>query len=84
MQSSAICNGEQGRGSGVEDGCDFTLIVWVHTSVCVCACQCGCGCPRRIGGVRGIYENYADFTGTAGFVCTHVSEHGWFESVCVG
>lgn len=33
MQSSAICNGEQGRGSGVEDGCDFTLIVWVHTSV---------------------------------------------------
>lgn len=41
MQSSAICNGEQGRSRGVEDGCDFTLIVWVHKSVhfvCVYAC----------------------------------------------
>lgn len=36
MQSSAICNGEQRRGGGLQDGCDFALIVRVHVCVCVC------------------------------------------------
>lgn len=69
MQSSAICNGEQGRGRGVEDGCDFTLIVWVHRSVRVCVH------PHRVGGVSGISESYADFTGTAGIVRMFVYVH---------
>lgn len=83
MQSSAICNGEQGRGSGVEDGCDFTLIVLVHTSVYLCVSVNVDVCPRGIGGVRGICENDADFTGAAGLVCTHVSEH-WLCVVGLG
>lgn len=80
MQSSAICNGEQGRGRGVEDGCDFTLIVWVHRSVHVCICVRVR--PHRVGGVSGISESYADFTGTAGVVCVclcvyaHLSQYG--------
>lgn len=69
MQSSAICNGEQGRGRGVEDGCDFTLIVWVHMSVHVCVYQHG------VGGVSGISKSYADFTGTAGIVCGFAYVH---------
>lgn len=46
----------------MEDGCDFTLIVWVHRSVRVCVR------PHGVGGVSGISESYADFTGTAGIV----------------
>lgn len=61
MQSSAICNGEQGRGRGVEDGCDFTLIVHMSMRVRVH--------PHGVGGVSGISKSYADFTGTAGIVC---------------
>lgn len=71
MQSSAICNGDQGRGRGVEDGCDFTLIVWVHKSVRLCVCVH----PHGVGGVSGISESYADFTGTAGIMCVFDCVH---------
>lgn len=52
----------------MEDGCDFTLIVWVHGSVCVCVYVYMC---VHIGWEvwSGISESYADFTGTAGEVC---------------
>lgn len=38
------------------------------------ACVFKCVCVHGVGGVRGISESYADFTGTAGSecVCVHV------------
>lgn len=75
MQSSAICNGEQGRGRGVEDGCDFTLIVQVHISVRVCVSVRECVHQHGVGGVSGISKSYANFTGTAGIVCGFACVH---------
>lgn len=55
----------------MEDGCDFTLIVWVHRSVRLCVCVH----PHGVGGVSGISESYADFTGTAGIMCVFDCVH---------
>lgn len=59
----------------MEDGCDFALIVWVHMSVRIHVCVCACVYPQGVEGASGISRSYADFTGTAGIVCTIVRVH---------
>lgn len=39
--------------------------------------MCACVRPHGVGGVSGISESYADFTGTAGIVCVCVRARVW-------
>lgn len=51
--------------------------------MCICVCTFVCVHPHGVGGVSGISERYADFTGTAGivFVCVY-SQHELMCKLC--